>query len=483
MYVSHFCNPNLRWRLLAVLLMIVAVPPSLSAETASDLFEKAVYADETVGDLDKAIKLYERVIAKTKKANSIAAEAQYRLGLCLEKQSNPKQAREAFQAVVDDFPHEEKFVALAKTHLPGAIKLLPVPWQDGEQMHFTMRMASGMEIGTQVSSIRSTELHGNHVWRCSNRVFVTLNGSNSFSEAFCDKKTFAPLQSHWIHSMLGSADAVYSENKATIDITGRDKPMVLDLTDPVYDNEQGIQLFRRLPLEVGFHTELPIISTLMGTEVPLELDVKEKETMTTKVGTFDCYKMELNIGQTFWISDDANRYLVRFEASGITADLTQVEHRKPKEVLELGNDQFSMALPGRWAASTPSNDADDDDLDIYLIDLRSNAQGKLRIIGKTSLDEDHTSPQVWAKSTIEKIRRRAKDFKFRGNGIDTVKSDQQEVAKVAFDYTENKKAMTCYAMAVFGKKSAATMQFTLPTDQYESMKDELESLARVLRVQ
>ena len=58
---------------------------------------------------------------------------------------------------------------------------------------------------------------------------------------------------------------------------------------------------------------MPIVATLMGNLIPLELDVKEKEEITTAVGTFDCWKLELNIGQTFWISDDANRYLVRFE--------------------------------------------------------------------------------------------------------------------------------------------------------------------------
>jgi len=482
MFVSRNISMNLSWRLLAVLLAVVAVPLSASAQTTSDLLEKAVYADETAGDLDEAIKLYGQVIAKTKKANSIAAEAQYRLGLCFEKQDKPKEAREAFQAVVDDFPQETKFVALAKKRLPGAIKLLPVPWQDDEQMHYTMRMASGMEIGTEVASIGSTKLNGKQVWRCSNRVFISLNGSNSFSESFCDKETFAPLQSYWIHSLMGSADAKYAEDKVTLDIAGRDEPMVIDFTDRAYDNEQGIQLFRRLPLEIGFHTELPIVATLMGNVIPLELDVKKKETITTALGTFDCYRMELNIGQTFWISDDANRYLVRFEAGGITVDLTRVEHRKPDENLELDDEQFSITLPGRWTTYVQSNDADDGDKDVYLLDLQSNAQGKLRIVAKDTLDDEHTSPQVWAESSLEKIRRKAKDFKLRGEGVSTVIIDGQEVATVVFDFKEKKQAMTGYAVAVFGEKSAATMQFLLPTDQYESMSDELEKLVRALRV-
>ena len=232
----------------SAVLLAFALPVWASAQTTSDLLEKAVYAEETAGNLDQAIDLYGQVIAKAKVANGVAAEAQYRLGLCLEKQGKQKEAQEAFQRVVDNYSDESEFVSLASKQLPGALKLLPVPWKDGELMHQTMRMASGMEIGTQVCSVGTAELNGKQVWRCSNRVFATINGANSYSEAFCDKKTFAPLQSHWIHSLLGSADAKYAEDKATVEIAGREKPMELELTAPSYDNEQCVQLFRRLPV-------------------------------------------------------------------------------------------------------------------------------------------------------------------------------------------------------------------------------------------
>jgi len=486
MFVSYFYTMNSSCRWLAALLAVAVAPMPVSAQATSDLFEKAVYAEETAGDWGEAIELYGQVIVKAKVTSSLAAEARYRQGLCFEKQEKPKQAREAFQAVLDDFPQEAKFVTLAKKHLPGAIELLPVPWKDGEQMHYTMKMASGMEIGTEVASIRTVQLNGKQVWRCSNRVFITLNGSNSFSEAFCDRKTFAPLQSHWVHSLLGAADAKYAEEKVTIDIAGRDEPMVLDFTDPVYDNEQGIQLFRRLPLEVGLHATLPIVATLMGNLIPLELDVTKKETITTAMGAFDCFKMELNIGQTFWIADDASRYLVRFEAGGITADLTQVEHFQPDESFALNGDQFSLTLPGRWAAyvpsSDPNSDTEDGDQDIYLLDRQSNAQGQLRIVAKDSLDDEHAALRVWAESSFEKICKSVKEFQVRGEGVSIIENEGLEVATVVFDFTQKKKAMTGYTVALFGEKSAATMKFLLPADQYESLRSELEELVRALRV-
>ena len=53
------------------------------APSPSELLEKAIYTEETVGDLDAAVKLYEKTIAEAKKAEAVAAKAQYRLALCL----------------------------------------------------------------------------------------------------------------------------------------------------------------------------------------------------------------------------------------------------------------------------------------------------------------------------------------------------------------------------------------------------------------
>ena len=165
---------------------------------------------------------------------------------------------------------------------------------------------------------------------------------------------------------------------------------------------------------------------------------------------------------------------------GITADLTKIELRKPNESLEMEDDQFQIALPGRWSAYVQENDTDDGDQDIYLIDRQSNAQGKLRILAKDSLDEDEQSSQAWAEKSLEKLRRKTKGFKMRGDGIRIAKTEGQEVATVVIDFSQNKKAMTGYAVAVIGENSAATLQFMLPADQFEALHGDLETLTHAL---
>ncbi len=488
MFVSHIFSMNSRWRLLAVLLAVVAMPLSASAQTTSDLFEKAVYADETAGNLDEAIELYGQVLAKAKVTSSLAAEAQYRLGLCFEKQDKPKEAREAFQAVVDNFPQEAKFVTLAKKHLPRALELLPVPWLDEQQLHMTIELLTGKEIGTQIFSIFAAKDNGQPVWRCSNRVFVNLNDSNSYSEVFCKKQSFAPLKSFWKHTLLGQAEATYTEGKVSIDILGRDRPVEQDFSVPGYDNEQCMQLFRRLPLEVGFHTEIPVIATLMGNVIPLELDVHKKETITTPVGKFECYRLELNIGQTIWISDDANRYVVRFEAGGVSANLTKVEHRPQDAQVEIADDQLSITLPKRWSFYEPESEKDE--RGVYLLDPGAITFAKLSVASREKMEEqadflkedEQLSPQLWIEAALKKRADMLKGFKVRGEGVVQMKREDQEATSVIFDFVQDKKPMTGYLVSKFGDQSVGFFKFVLSTDQFESQRGEFDQLVHSLRL-
>ncbi|MBA3484558.1 MAG: hypothetical protein H0T51_22370, partial [Pirellulales bacterium] len=106
----------------------------------------------------------------------------------------------------------------------------------------------------------------------------------------CDKETFAPITSLWRHSMLGFAEAVYSDDSVRIKLEGKDQPVVIKFTPPVFDNEQAMQLFRRLPLKVGYKTTVNVVSSLGSGEVKLGVEVPEMETIETSAGKFECYK-------------------------------------------------------------------------------------------------------------------------------------------------------------------------------------------------
>ena len=97
-------------KLLIFLFLIANIFASISAvqaaETAAELLEKAIYTEETVGDLPTAITIYQKVLIEARKGEALAAEAQYRLGKCLLKQKKTDKAVAAFQKVVDSYPDQ-----------------------------------------------------------------------------------------------------------------------------------------------------------------------------------------------------------------------------------------------------------------------------------------------------------------------------------------------------------------------------------------
>ena len=111
---------------------------------------------------------------------------------------------------------------------------------------------------------------------------------------------------------------------------GKDGVKKIDLSGVVYDNEEAAQLIRRLPLAADYQTTLRIFTGLGGGNIiPLGVKVVGEEKVEVPAGTFDCYKVELSpVNQTFWYSTDAHHYLVKFEAGGVAAELTQVTQRK-----------------------------------------------------------------------------------------------------------------------------------------------------------
>ena len=73
------------WVTLAVVVIAVGLCSTVLAEQASVLLEKAVYTEETVGDMDAAIGIYEQVLESEDATRAVLQQAHYRLALCYER--------------------------------------------------------------------------------------------------------------------------------------------------------------------------------------------------------------------------------------------------------------------------------------------------------------------------------------------------------------------------------------------------------------
>lgn len=80
------------------------------------LFEKAKFTMETKGDLKGAISLFEQIIEKYPHEREYAAKSQLYIGICYEK-LGLKQAQDAFQKVINEYPEQVEAVKVANEKL------------------------------------------------------------------------------------------------------------------------------------------------------------------------------------------------------------------------------------------------------------------------------------------------------------------------------------------------------------------------------
>ena len=102
-----------------VFFLLVLGTSIVSAGTKSPaiLLQEGLYAEETEGDLDKAIKLYQQVVAESAEIERIGAQATYQLDMCYLKKSNKEKAAEYFKLVISNYSAQKAIVKKANQQL------------------------------------------------------------------------------------------------------------------------------------------------------------------------------------------------------------------------------------------------------------------------------------------------------------------------------------------------------------------------------
>jgi hypothetical protein len=102
------------------------------AQALTVQMQRALYLEETAGDLGAAIQIYRQVLAAGAGARIYEAEAQFRLGACLLKEGDKPQAARAFQQLMKTHPEATGLVAQASTHFVdpqvGYSFTIPLGW-------------------------------------------------------------------------------------------------------------------------------------------------------------------------------------------------------------------------------------------------------------------------------------------------------------------------------------------------------------------
>ena len=132
-------------------LLVTAVLWSAFFQSGEDLFQKALRLERNEGKLMEAIELYNRVVAEGKK-ETIAAQAQLRIGLCFEKmgQKSIQQAQEAFQKVLDNFPGHSETVRVAREKLSSLLTAEKAAEKDDKEFQIRL-VEQGLDNSGEIS--------------------------------------------------------------------------------------------------------------------------------------------------------------------------------------------------------------------------------------------------------------------------------------------------------------------------------------------
>jgi hypothetical protein len=450
--------------------------PNAAAATLSDLLEEGIYSEETKGDLDGAIKIYQEIVADNKAGQTVAAQAQFRLAVCLQKKRDHSGATAAFEKLIKDYPDEKELVAAARQYLPAEPQLLPVPWTDGEELRMIFKFQSGFVLGASSYTVNKAEANGRKLWAVRSRTFA---GAQSVSRVEVDAETFKPIRSFWKHTVIGAADATYLATAAELKVKGKDEAKKVSLEGTVYDNEQAIQLMRRLPYTEGYKTSLKFLVSLTGMVIPVQLEVAKRETVEVPAGEFDCFKVELSIAQTFWYSADAHRYLVKLEAGSAVAELAEVRRRKPgeREAFEDSKLGFSLAAPEDWMFFRREDRDTKNKTEVMILDAEATALSRLAVETRDTLNSAaKQSSRAWAEVEIEDFARQLKDFQVRADSWkERTIAGKAGISFVA-DCTEGKSRQLIYATYALGDPACVVFVVKLDPQDFDAFKPKIDAV-------
>jgi hypothetical protein len=106
----------------AVFLFVAVGFSQAQTQSGYDLYQKALVKERAVGNVEEAIRLYQRVLREFGSNRPLAAKAQLRLGLLYERLGRKAEARQAFQIVLSQHSDQGDVARQAQARLAALAK-------------------------------------------------------------------------------------------------------------------------------------------------------------------------------------------------------------------------------------------------------------------------------------------------------------------------------------------------------------------------
>jgi len=143
------------------------------------LLQEGIYQQETAGNLDKAIEIYQQVLVDAPITEPVAAQANYQLGLCYLKKGDKNKAKEYFQKVTTQNRKQEELVQKA---LQQMALLEPKSTEDSffEKLPSNVILFIGDKFGSICADAGLKNLYSNaHIYFVDSD-FIVRNGGMGY---------------------------------------------------------------------------------------------------------------------------------------------------------------------------------------------------------------------------------------------------------------------------------------------------------------
>src|SRR5438094_9746979 len=100
--------------LATVILLLAFAAGTVTAQSGYDLFQKALVKERAVGDVEEALRLYQRDVKEFSGNHALAAKAELRMGLLYDRVGRKADAQRAFNTIISQYLDHPKITNHAR---------------------------------------------------------------------------------------------------------------------------------------------------------------------------------------------------------------------------------------------------------------------------------------------------------------------------------------------------------------------------------
>lgn len=334
-----------RKKLACASLLFCMYTTDVLAQSLAELLEQATYT-ESIGDLTKAISLYEQVIQSTEQGKLFANQAMYQQSICYQLLGNNLKAQETLTKLIKIKGLQSSLLTKAKGLLQElnntAVNLLPTPWQDGEFAQYSIKLPTGAFVGSMSVSAKKVVNDGGEVWHLKS---YTVGGNQLYTDMLVNYATLSPIKLNVNSPQFGQSLSNFSTNqiRSIYQNKGENSDKITKIDDAVYISHQLPYLLRKLPLTTNYSITSRVYDSMTNDLLDMTAAVIGRDKQMLGDAKVDCFIIKITLMKgdlliqesTSWVADNNARTFVKTDLNGIvialepptqTQDVNVTEH-------------------------------------------------------------------------------------------------------------------------------------------------------------